>query len=526
MIVNKSLQSLTGKLLLTIGTLMIIGSTLFWYFLFKHQEKELLQNSVKYGYSFVDYIKKSTRYGMLTFQELLIQQTIEAIGSAEGVMNVRIIDSQGKIKYASDKVGVGEVLSQHSPTCLSCHVSGEPVKDAPSWSIQKGDKDFRILNFVQPIYNEPSCYTSTCHAHQKSQRVLGVIEANLSLEILDKSIKKQGIAITIYVLVFLFVISVVLCLILWNLVSTPVSMLAQGMKRVAEGDLDYTIDIKRNDEMGELANAFNAMTSDLKKAKNELMDWGNTLEKKVQEKTQAIHRAQAQLIHSEKLASLGRMAAGVAHEINSPLTGIVTFGHLLLKRFPPGTQEREDVEVIIDQANRCSTIIKGLLGFARASAAEKALTNINDVLHSSMNIVRNKADFFDIKLITDFEPALLRVKADSSQLQQVFLNMIVNAADAMEGKGTLTLSTRNVSENNQDFVEVLFSDTGPGIPQENLEKLFEPFFTTKPVGKGTGLGLAVSHGIIQEHGGKIAVKTKMNEGSTFIIKLPAQRENT
>ncbi len=526
MLVKKSLHSLTGKLLLAIGTLMIIGSTLFWYFLFKHQEKELLQNSVKYGYSFVDYIKKSTRYGMLTFQELLIQQTIEAISSAEGVLNVRIIDSQGKIKYSSNKAGVGEVLSQQSPICLSCHISDGPIKDAPSWSIQKGDKDFRILNFVQPIYNEPACYTSTCHVHPEKQRVLGIIEANLSLEILDKSIKKQGIAITIYVLAFLFVISVVLCLILWNLVSTPVTMLAKGMEKVAGGDLDYTIDLKRKDEMGELATAFNSMTYDLKKAKQELMDWGNTLEKKVQEKTEAIHRAQAQLIHSEKLASLGRMAAGVAHEINSPLTGIVTFGHLLLKKFPPGTQEREDIEVIIDQANRCSTIIKGLLGFARASAAEKALTNINDVLHSSINIVRNKADFFDIKLITDFDPALLRVKADSSQLQQVFLNMIVNAADAMEGKGTLTLTTRNAPENDQDFVEVEFKDTGPGIPTENLEKLFEPFFTTKPVGKGTGLGLAVSHGIIQEHGGKITVITKLNEGSCFTIKLPAQRENT
>jgi two-component system, NtrC family, sensor kinase len=513
MIVKKSLQSLTGKLLLAIGTLMIIGSTLFWYFLFKHQEKELLQNSVKYGYSFVDYIKKSTRYGMLTFQELLIQQTVEAIGSAEGVMNVRIIDHRGTIKYTSDKKSIGENILQ-------------PVAHEPSWSIRKGPHNYRMLNFLQPIYNEPACYTSSCHAHSKDQHVLGLIEANLSLEILDKSIKKQGIAITVYVLAFLFVISVVLCLILWNLVSTPVSMLAQGMERVAGGDLDHTININRKDEMGDLATAFNAMTGDLKKAKNELMDWGNTLEKKVLEKTEAIHRAQAQLIHSEKLASLGRMAAGVAHEINSPLTGIVTFGHLLLRKFPPGSEEREDIEVIIDQANRCSTIIKGLLGFARASAAEKALTNINDVLHSSMNIVRNKADFFDVKLVTDFDPALLRVKADSSQLQQVFLNMIVNAADAMEGKGTLTLTTRNISENSHDFIEVVFTDTGPGIPQENLEKLFEPFFTTKPVGRGTGLGLAVSHGIIQDHGGKIAVKTKLNEGNSFTIRLPAERENT
>jgi two-component system NtrC family sensor kinase len=266
------------------------------------------------------------------------------------------------------------------------------------------------------------------------------------------------------------------------------------------------------------------MTADLKKAKNELVEWGNTLEKKVQEKTEAIHRAQAQLIHSEKLASLGRMAAGVAHEINSPLTGIVTFGHLLLKKFPAGTEEHEDIEVIIEQANRCSTIIKGLLGFARASAAEKTATNINDVINHSLNIVRNKADFFNIKLVTNFDENLDRVTADSSQLQQVFLNLIMNAADAIEGKGTITITTKNTGDNGRDFVEIEFRDTGPGIDDENLAKIFEPFFTTKPVGKGTGLGLAVSHGIIQEHGGTIFAKTKVGEGTSFFIKLPALKE--
>lgn len=523
MIVRKSLHSLTGKLILTIGTLMIVGSTIFWYFLFKYQEKELIQNSVKYGYSFVDYVRKSTRYGMLTFQELLIQQTIEAIGSAEGVISVRIFDNKGRIAYSSDKKDIGTIVDKNSPICTSCHAANTHPKDTPNWSIRK-EKDFRVLNIVQPILNELSCYTSTCHVHPKEQKVLGLVEANLSLALLDKSIKQQGIAITIYVLAFLFVISVVLCTILWNLVSTPVGLLSLGMERVAGGDLDYHLTINTKDEIGELANAFNAMTADLKKSKSELVEWGNTLEKKVQEKTEAIHRAQAQLIHSEKLASLGRMAAGVAHEINSPLTGIVTFGYLLQKKFPPGTQEREDIDVIIDQANRCSNIIKGLLGFARASAAEKAATNINDVLHSSLNIVRNKADFFNIKLITDFDPSLARVKADASQLQQVFLNMIMNAADAVEGKGTITITTRNISDNSNNLVEIEFRDTGSGIHDENVEKLFEPFFTTKPVGKGTGLGLAVSHGIIQEHGGKVFVKTKLGEGTSFFIRLPAYRE--
>lgn len=525
MLVKKSLHSLTGKLIITIGTLMVAGSTIFWFFLFKHQEKELIHNSVKYGQSFVDYVRKSTRYGMLSFQELLIQQTIEAIGSAEGVIRVRVFDRKGRISHSSDKDDVGTVIDEKSPLCKGCHVSPGNVKDTPQWSIGRGKDNIRVLNIIQPIFNEPACYTSACHAHSKEQKVLGFIEANLSLAILDNSIKQQGIAITLYVLVFLCVISVALCLILWNFVSTPVSLLVRGMEKVAGGDLDYSLDIHTKDEIGELAHAFNAMTSDLKRTKDELVIWGNTLEKKVQEKTEAIHRAQAQLIHSEKLASLGRMAAGVAHEINSPLTGIVTFGHLLLKRFPPGTQEHEDVEVIIDQANRCSNIIKGLLGFARASAAEKAPANINDIIFRSLNIVRNKADFFNIKLITDFDESLASVKADPSQLQQVFLNMIVNAADAIDGKGTMTITTRNLTEKNEDFVEIVFSDTGSGISEEDMEKIFEPFFTTKPVGKGTGLGLAVSHGIIQDHGGKISVKSKVGEGTSFHIKLPACREN-
>jgi len=521
--VKKSFHSLTGKLILTIGTLMVVGSLLFWFFLFKRQEKELLASSVKYGYSFVDYIKNSTRYGMLTNQDLLIQQTVEAVGVAEGVQNVHIFSCTGKIAYSSDKKMVGSVIDKSAPICVKCHDASGPAKATPSWKVTKGEH-YRILSIVQPIYNEFSCSTAACHVHPKNKRMLGLVQADLSLELLDKSILQQGIAITAYVLAFSVAISGTLCVILWNFVSTPVTMLAQGMRRVAAGDLDFKININRKDEIGELANTFNAMSDELKKAKKESMEWSNTLEKKVQEKTEAIHRAQQQLIHSEKLASLGRMAAGVAHEINSPLTGIVTFGHLLQKKFLEGTEDREDIDVIIDQANRCSNIIKGLLGFARATTADKAQTNINDVLNSTLNIVNHKADFFNIKLSTNLDPSLRLVKADAPQLQQVFLNMIVNAADACEGKGSITIATSNVHDNGQDYAQIEFRDTGYGIKDEDLEKIFEPFFTTKPVGKGTGLGLAVSHGIIQEHGGKITISTKIGEGTSFFIWLPAQKE--
>jgi len=518
--VKKTLHSLTGKLILTIGTLMVVGSTIFWYFLIHYQEKELLRNSVKYGHSFIDFVEKSTRYGMLTFQQLLIQQTVEAIGSAEGIIKIRMFDGKGKIAYSSIKEERETMLDKSESLCMLCHSkSGESIK-MPSSSIKVGKDGYRVLNILQPIYNEPACYTSSCHVHPMEHSVLGFAEADISLSILDKAIKKQEIAITAYVIGFICLLSVVLCTILWNLVSTPLSILTHGMERVAAGELDYTVRIDTKDEMGELATAFNAMTADLSRAKKEIIEWGNTLEKKVEDKTEEIRKAQAKLIHSEKLASLGRMAAGVAHEINSPLTGIVTFGHLLRKKFPDGSQEKEDIEVIIEQANRCSNIIKGLLGFARATSAEKGLININDIVNSSLNMVRHKADFFNIKIVLNLDESLPPIRADASQIQQVFLNMVINAADAMEGKGTLTVATRRVEENGSPFAEVEFSDTGQGIPEEDVPKLFEPFFTTKPVGKGTGLGLAVSHGIIQDHGGRIRVRSEIGKGTSFFVRLP------
>jgi len=522
--VKKTFHSLTGKLILSIGILMIVGSAVFWYFLIYYEEREFIRNSEKYGHSLADVVRKSMRYGMLTSQPHPIKQAVEAIGSAEDVLGIRVFDCKGRVAYSSNKDEKGLVLDAAKSFCMNQYPRRAEIKEAPSYSDRQDKNGFKALNMLTPIYNEPACYTSSCHVHRKGDTILGIIESDISLSVMDKTTREHKIAMTIFVSGFIFAISVVLCKILWNTVSVPISILAKGMEEVSAGNLNYTVKIDTKDELGELAASFNAMTGDIRKAKNELVEWGSTLEKKVQEKTEAIRKAQAQLVHSEKLASLGRMAAGVAHEINSPLTGIVTFAHLLQKKFDAGTQEREDIDVIIDQANRCSNIIKGLLGFARASAADKTAVNINDILNSSLNIVRNKADFFNVKMVINYEEKLHYVKADTSQLQQVFLNMIMNAADAMDGKGTITITTKNTTENGRDFIEIEFRDTGSGITDKNLEKIFEPFFTTKPVGKGTGLGLAVSHGIIQEHGGNIFVKTKPGKGTSFFIKLPANKE--
>ena len=293
------------------------------------------------------------------------------------------------------------------------------------------------------------------------------------------------------------------------------------MKRVAEGDLDHPVQIYSHDEMATLANNFNYMIQELKKSRDTVKQWTQNLEEEIAKKTDEIQAAQRSLMQTEKLASLGRMAAGVAHEINNPLTGIITFTLLLKERIPKeNKQDIEDLQIIIEQAERCAKIIKGLLTFSRATPSEKDIIDLFEVLEKTINMIKTNEKFYNIKFQTLGICPPLQVEGDASQFQQVFLNMLINAADAMNEKGKLIIECQIVEEDSKQYAQIIFTDTGSGIPEENLEKLFDPFFTTKPVGKGTGLGLAVSHGIIKHHGGKILVKSKLGEGTSFIIRVP------
>ncbi|MGD0281234.1 MAG: ATP-binding protein [Dissulfurispiraceae bacterium] len=323
---------------------------------------------------------------------------------------------------------------------------------------------------------------------------------------------------------FVVLVSFTLCLILYNFVTKPLSYLVEGMKRLSSGDMDYRIDFRGSDEIGILARSFNSMSDELKEYKEKMENWTKSLEDEVQKKTSEIYKAQEHLINTEKLASLGRMAAGVAHEINSPLTGIVTFSHLMLKRTPPeNVQDVEDLNVIIDQAERCSKIIKGLLGFSRKTSSEKSMINLNTLLENTLAMVRHQSRFYNILFDLRLDSSLPEVNIDPNQIQQVFLNLLINAADAMEKKGKIILATRPVENDGARFAEVEVTDSGPGIPEHIRSRIFEPFFTTKPVGKGTGLGLAVSYGIIKKHEGTIFIGNSPGSGASFYIRLPVAR---
>jgi len=230
-----------------------------------------------------------------------------------------------------------------------------------------------------------------------------------------------------------------------------------------------------------------------------------------------------QLVSSEKMASLGKLAAGIAHEINNPLGGILIYSSLLMEDLPPDDPKRPDLEKIVQEAGRCKEIVKSLLEFARQTEPKKESVDINRAITGGLFFLENQALFHNIRITKRLDPSLPWVIGNAGQLKQVFLNIIINAAEAMHGSGELTLTTFPSPDHTSIFME--FTDTGEGIPEENLSRIFEPFFTTRDVGKGTGLGLATSYGIVESHGGKIGVKSKVQEGTTFTIELPVRAEN-
>jgi two-component system NtrC family sensor kinase len=305
-------------------------------------------------------------------------------------------------------------------------------------------------------------------------------------------------------------------------ITNPLQKMVEATKKIAKGNLSHRVDVRSKDEIGELADSFNQMTKDLKIANEKLIEWGKTLEKKVEERTKELTEMQAHLLQSEKLASLGKLAAGIAHEINNPLGGILIYSHLLLEDTNKNSPYYENLKKIVKETSRCKDIVKGLLEFARPKEPETSLTGINDIVNRSLAIIERQALFQNIKIKKSYSSELPKIVADSAQLQQVFTNIILNAAEAMDGNGTLTL--RTFLDGGGRYINIQFSDTGHGIKEEDRRRLFEPFFTTKEVGKGTGLGLAISYSIIQKHQGTIEVSSQAGQGATFTVKLPVKRK--
>jgi two-component system NtrC family sensor kinase len=450
-----------------------------------------------------------------------------------------VLSKEGMIIHSTFLPEIATKVDREAEECYRCHDGEGALNTASStsnswnsWTFKARDGD-RFLGHMDVIRNEPSCYENTlCHAHSEDQKVLGVLEITYSLAEIDRTLRQDSITIAGFSIGFVIAAALFVGIFIQRMIYIPLKDLEMGSKRLSAGNLRELIPVRSRDEFGHLASSFNGMMLALRSSELELQEWNRTLELKVEKKTGELQIAEAKAAHAEKLASVGLLAAGIAHELNSPLTGILTFSHILRKKMSAESQEAQDLDLVIRETKRCSSIIKRLLDFAREKKPEKKHVDINQLVRETEQLVRHSASFHDIEISMELDDALPRVRIDPDQLKQVFMNILVNAQDAIGDKGRITVRSRRLPPQSASpsgqasgpMLEVSFTDTGSGIPEENLSKIFDPFFTTKEIGKGTGLGLAVTYGIVQAHGGRIDVASIAGKGTTFGIQIPLEQE--
>ena len=520
-----------------VGSYLALGLTvamlLFTLLVVRNQQDELLEAAVNHLNQISEVVIKSTRYAMLRNEPDYVFRIIHDVGHQANIVKVRILSKEGRIIHSSYAAEVGQKVDRTADGCILCHQSERPLEQVPKSArsrIYSGPKGQSLLGSMEVIRNEPSCSTASCHVHNKAGSVLGVLDIVYSLDEIDQRMRTNTATIAALSLGFIVIASLLVSGFINRLVYRPLRDLQSGAKRLSSGNLEQLIPVRSGDEFGQLADSFNAMTLALGKSQMELQEWGHTLERKVEKRTQELRIAEAETARSEKLASVGLLAAGIAHELNNPLTGVLTFSHLLRKKMPEGSQDAEDLDLVIRETKRCAAIIRRLLDFAREKPPEKKFADINKIIENTERIIERPASFRDVEITMDLDPGLPPVWGDADLIEQVIMNILVNAQHAIANAGTITIRTRRVAKPASPeqahepvpMAEITIIDSGCGIAKENLPRIFDPFFTTKEVGKGTGLGLSVSHGIVKAHGGMIEVESAVGEGSTFRVYLPLE----
>jgi two-component system NtrC family sensor kinase len=529
-------RSLRAKVAFYLVIALTAAVLLFTILVVRNSREELLQQAISHAAQLSEVIIKSTRFAMLENRPSYVDRIIQDVGAEPEIDRVRILSKNGTIIHSSQRDEIGSMIDQEAESCLACHLDEKArgtstMTGRPRFFAGEGGQ--RMLGSTAVIRNEPTCYNAACHAHSAEQSVLGVLDIVYPLERIDRTIRNNTITIISLSLGFVGLAAILVSLLVQRTVYRPLRDLQDGASRLAGGDLDQPIPVRSQDELGQLAESFNTMMRALRSSRVELEQWGRTLEQKVEAATHDLHRAQAEAARGEKLASVGLLAAGIAHELNNPLTGVLTFSSLVRKQVPDGSPEAEDLDLVIQETRRCAAIIRRLLDFAREKTPEKNYADLNALVRKTVMLIEQSAQAAGIDIVLDLDEQLPLAWIDENLVEQVIMNMLVNAQHAIGSDGRITVRTRlretgrgaaaaTTAGPAQRMAEIAIADTGCGIPQENLPKIFDPFFTTKGVGKGTGLGLSVSHGTIEAHGGTIEVDSTVGVGTEFRIFLPLE----
>jgi two-component system NtrC family sensor kinase len=528
----KYTRLLVYRLLVGIFVVMVVGVGVLTFALVKIQTERLTQISIATAQRVSDIVKRSTQYSMLLNRREDVYHIIKTIGSEPGIEAIRIYNKKGDVSFSTSEGELNTTVDMTAEACIACHPSGKSG-NVLSVNVERV-RFFRssfgnnVIGVITPIKNQKNCYEADCHAHNQSQTILGVVDVIIPLSETEQNIAeieklqyRGGL--------FLLVVLTSFCgIFLWRMVNVPVQRLTEGTIAVMKGDLDHSIDVQTKDEIGFLTQSFNHMTRTLKQTQEELQLLNQTLEERVQRKTEELRRAQSNLIQVEKMVSLGTLAATVAHELNNPLEGILTFAKLIRKRMNQSdlTEESKneiigELTMIADETARCGNIVKNLLLFSRKKVGEFKENDIRALVEQSITLIQHHLKMHNVVLQQSFDDQLSFVVCDSEQILQALLALEINAVEAMPHEGKLSIEVKKTDENE---LTIALSDSGIGIRDEDLPHIFEPFFTTKKEGKGTGLGLAVVYGIVERHNGTITVASHVNRGTTFTITLPIKRE--
>jgi two-component system NtrC family sensor kinase len=474
-------------------------------------------------------IRSATRDAMLRNDAPDVRRIIQNVGNQQGITRVRIFSKEGRIRTSTLPSEVETLVDMKAEQCTACHRSDRPLvklerKDRVR--IFTGPDGHRTLGVIAPLYNEPQCTTS-CHAHPASQRVLGVLDVQLSMAGVDEALAASERQLSWGLLTTVAAVLVLVGFLVFWLVLAPVQRLHGAMARVAAGDLDIRVPVTSRDEMGDLARSWNSMTDELRRARRELLESNQTLERRVEEKARQVERVHQEMALVEKMASLGKLAAIVAHEINNPLTGIRTYARFLRRQVAgPGAAHDPESERILEmvdsEAGRCGDIVRNLLVFSRGSGARFARGAVPPLVERCRMLLRHQAELQGVTLELDVTDGVPDITCDSGQVEQMTLALAMNALEATPAGGRVVLGVRAEGSG----VVLTVSDTGSGIAEEDRARIYEPFFTTKEKGKGVGLGLAVVYGIVQRHGGRIELRSRPGEGTVFEVHLPARPPGT
>ncbi|MBT3243848.1 MAG: HAMP domain-containing protein [Bacteroidetes bacterium] len=467
---------------------------------------------------------------MLENDKTAINNTLQIINTMPGILDVNMYDHADNLVYSSFPV---DTNLQNNPNCKECHTNIDimfPGKEKTFRIINMDSKcnmslknyDNRVLLIRAPILNEPSCYTSACHAHKETDEVLGSFVIRIPLEELDKNLKKSvllAIFTTLILMSFLMIFT-------RRKIKKPLNAILAASEAVSKGDIRSRLEIKPNQlsDVRVVSSAFNEMLDNLQLATNELQNWSQQLEYKVQKKSEEISEMQNELIHVERIASLGKLSSSVAHEINNPLSGVLTYTKLVQKKLrrhmsdnPAKESMLEYLKVIEIETKRCGDIVKGLLEFSIKDQQDFEELNLHIILEKAYSLLAHQMKMLNISFQADFSAKSDLIFCSENQIKQACIAILLNASEAVIENGDIMMRTSNPGK---DTIKLEIIDNGQGISPEDIPHIFEPFFSAKQKVSGTGLGLAIVHGIVQSHKGKVDVESTLGESTIISLTLP------